>query len=75
MIIEREAYTLTIRSLPHRVPAIIRLRKLLKVLLRGFGFKVVKIVEDDHTTAPLQASAAIGSQSDTLVVSPGGPAE
>lgn len=41
----RERYTLAIQSVPSTVPVIDRLRRLIKALLRSYGFKVVEIRE------------------------------
>ena len=38
-------FMITIRSIPSSTPAINRLRRLLKVLLRSFGYRVVRIEE------------------------------
>ena len=45
---KHETYTLTIRAVPDRMPAVARLRRLLKSMLRGFGFRVVRIVEGER---------------------------
>lgn len=38
-------YHLTLEAQPEAVPAVIRLRRLLKVALRGFGLKCVAVAE------------------------------
>ncbi len=40
-----EKYTLTIESTPDNVPAINRLRRLLKALIRAYGFRCLEVVE------------------------------
>jgi hypothetical protein len=47
---------LVLRPLPNAVPAAVRLRRALKMLLRGFGFRVVRI-EDAPRGAEGQAQA------------------
>jgi len=43
-----ERYTLTIEAEPHRVPAIIRLRRLLKLALRTFKLKCIRCEQQDQ---------------------------
>jgi len=42
-----ERFIITLEAKPSTVPAIIRLRKLLKIAWRGLGLKCVKIKEGD----------------------------
>jgi hypothetical protein len=48
-------YRLRLRALPDRVPAAVRLRRLLKVLLRGYGFRALA-VEEVPAEAPAHES-------------------
>jgi hypothetical protein len=41
------SYTITIVALPSAVPSTIRLRRLLKFILRSYGFRCVGITEGD----------------------------
>ena len=43
-----ERWTITIQAVPNHIPAIARLKRLLKVMLRSFGFRVVTIQEDQE---------------------------
>lgn len=44
---------LTLQPLPDNIPAAVRLRRLLKALLRGYRFKLVKIEDaNDKGTTP-----------------------
>jgi len=55
----RERYTLTIRALPDSAPPIIRLRRVIKGLLRAYGFRLLAVVqlhEDSPATAPTHVS-------------------
>ena len=38
-------YRLTLRALPATVPAVVRLRRLLKMAGRAFGFKAIEVEE------------------------------
>lgn len=38
-------YILTLEAQPDDIPAILRLRRLLKICLRSFGFRAVKVEE------------------------------
>lgn len=42
---EQARYRLTLRSEPSSVPSPVRLRRLLKYLLRGFGFRCESVSE------------------------------
>jgi hypothetical protein len=55
---------LTLRAERQDVPAIVRLRRLLKALLRGYGFRCVRIEEmvtDADTAARQEALPARGA--------------
>jgi hypothetical protein len=43
--IEQPRYRLTFRALPGEVPAIIRVRKLAKLMLRGLGLRIEELQE------------------------------
>jgi hypothetical protein len=42
-------FTLVIESVPHEVPVVNRLRRLLKAMLRGYGLRCVAIQEIEPT--------------------------
>jgi hypothetical protein len=56
--IDRESFSLVLRSLPADVPARIRLRRLLKILRRAFGFQCVDIRELTPADARVLASSS-----------------
>jgi hypothetical protein len=43
-------FTLMLETLPSDVPAISRLRRLLKSLSRAYAFRVIKVVEEKQAT-------------------------
>jgi hypothetical protein len=45
---DRVVYVLSLRSIPSEVDETIRLRGALKVLLRRFGFRLVRIEKETH---------------------------
>lgn len=50
-----ERFVIVVEAIPGDVPAVIRLRRLLKTMLRGFGLRCVSVVqarETDSATAP-----------------------
>jgi hypothetical protein len=49
MATEREVYSLVLRAEAHDVPAIIRLRALLKRALRDYGLRCVRVGESKDT--------------------------
>jgi hypothetical protein len=54
MTAPRETYRLTVEALPDSAPAIIRLRRVIKSLLRAYGFRLLAVVElpEDAKTPP-----------------------
>lgn len=65
----RPVFTLTIQSVPrHDVPADVRLRRLLKGMLRGYGFRLLSITQapaKGEQPAPPAPSAATTRQRGT----------
>jgi hypothetical protein len=53
-------YTLILKAMPSPVPPIVRLRRALKMLLRGYGLRVVSMIEPtSHTpTTPRRPVAS-----------------
>ena len=50
-----ERFTIVVEAVPADVPAVIRLRRLLKAMLRGYGLRCVSVTtarETDSRTAP-----------------------
>jgi hypothetical protein len=56
MTAPREKYQLTVEALPDAAPAIVRLRRVIKALLRSYGFRLlaaVQLREDAVTAEPI----------------------
>jgi len=48
----RERFVLTLESLPEKVPSEVRLRRLLKLALRAFGLRCVRVEPENVVAAP-----------------------